>query len=80
MRYSIPLEETCFCQRILVPNSVSRFQVCETNGSYFFVQDTSKLTLAKNWNRETLDGMLNRTLCCKSTHQVFMSGGGILTG
>ena len=69
LEWSLPNNERCLCQRVVAPSNRSQF--CQENNTnvlkdniYFFVNDPRSLILRQNWNKATLDKLLNRTGYC----------------
>ena len=73
LRWSLPYDEICLCQRVVAP----RWQktclrkedpmACSADSLsciLWFVDDPTQLTQRQNWNKETLDRLLERADHC----------------
>ena len=75
LRWSIPSDEICYCQGVVAPRSsktcskADHFACSDTNsGNLWFVNDPAPLTQRRNWNKEALDQLLERSdYCGRST-------------
>ncbi|XP_072017257.1 uncharacterized protein [Amphiura filiformis] len=68
LRWSIPYDERCYCQRLLVPRKFTKACSAYEDGSgdmkLWFVDDLVALSIGMNWNKDTLDILLERAEYC----------------
>ncbi|XP_072017122.1 uncharacterized protein [Amphiura filiformis] len=71
LRWSLPFAEKCLCQRVVAPVFLNA-QTCPRrkyeDGDMWFVDDPQPLTLRHNWEKDILDGLLDRTTYCVQCH------------
>ena len=63
IRWSLPSDERCQCQMVIAsssPNQAANGSSCEM----WFVDDPTSLTRCKNWNKKSLDKLLERADFC----------------
>ena len=73
LQWSIPYDEICYCQRVVVPRFIS-LETCARRDDYvcfdskpcnlWFVDNPALLTRRRNWNKKALDQLLERTVYC----------------
>ena len=73
LRWSLPYDEICYCQSVVAPRSQKTCPQkddpmdCSADGlscNLWFVDDPTPLTQRQNWNKETLDRLLERADHC----------------
>ena len=77
LRWSLPSNERCLCQRVVVAPgdnsghpckaSNDQFCLCASAGDLWFADDPKALTIRKNWEKEVLDVLLERSDYCNYT-------------
>ena len=73
LRWSIPYDEICSCQRVVVPRFISQ-ETCPRRDDYdcsdtkscnlWFAENPALLTQRRNWNKKALDQLLKRADYC----------------